>query len=283
MLMKYLYTIFFLFFFSKIVAQNNNMALGGRAVGMGNATVAIRDEWAVSNNIAGIATLEQHSAGISYYIPFGQVAFQTASVAANYVINANSGVGISLTRFGDKTYSEQRISLGYAHKISNVSIGGKINYVQVAVNDGLGITQGKRSTFAFEIGGLMDISEKLSFGLHAYNINQGKLRSDNGTDRLPVILKAGASWKPIKKLFVNIEVEKDVDYKANVKFGIDYEVFKTVWVRTGLNVFPQTNSFGIGFCPKNLKFDYALVLATKLGLTHQFSLIYQFKKKEKQG
>ena len=270
-------------FFSEILAQNINSAIGGRALSIGNTTVAIRDSWSVGNNIAGIAGLKQHSAGLSYHVPFGLTNFQTVGIVGNYVINEKSGLGLSITRFGDKTYNEQRIGLGYAHKLSNVSIGGKINYVQVAINDGsVGLTQGKRSALVFEVGGIMDISEKLSFGLHAYNVSTAKLRSDNGQDRLPIILKAGASWKPIKKLFVNVEVEKDVDFKPNFKFGLDYEVAKMFWVRTGLNTLPQTNSFGIGFSPKNIKFDYALVLATKFGLTHQFSLVYLFKIKEKE-
>ena len=46
-----------------------------------------------------------------------------------------------------------------------------------------------------------------------------------------------------QRAFVNVEVEKDVDFKPNFKFGIDYEVAKTFWVRTGLNTLPQTNSF----------------------------------------
>ncbi len=279
--MKFIYTAVFFLFLGKISAQNINSAIGARALGMGNATVALRDNWAVGNNIAGIAELKEHSAALSYHIPFGLTSFQTVGIVGNYVLNEKSGLGLSITRFGDKTYSEQRFGLGYAHKLSNVSIGGKINYVQVAINDGsVGLTQGSRSALVFEVGGVMDISEKLSFGLHAYNVSTAKLRSDNGEDRLPIILKAGASWKPIKKLFVNVEVEKDVDFKPNFKFGLDYEVAKTVWVRTGLNTLPQTNSFGIGFSPKNLKFDYALVLATKLGLTHQFSLVYLFKRKE---
>lgn len=284
--MKKLSTLFLLIFslfLSKIIAQNMNSAIGGRALGMGNTSVTLRDNWAVGNNIAGIAGLTQHSGGLSYHIPFGLTNFQTVGIVGNYVLNEKSGLGVTITRFGDKTYNEQRFGLGYAHKLSNVSIGAKINYVQVAINDGsVGLTQGKRSALVFEVGGIMNISEKISFGLHAYNVTTSKLRSDNGQDRLPIILKAGASWKPIKKLFVNVEIEKDVDFKPNFKFGLDYEVVKTVWVRTGLNTLPQTNSFGVGFSPKNLKFDYALVLATKLGLTHQFSLVYLFKSKEKE-
>ena len=279
--MKFIYTIFLLIFsvfFGKISAQNINSAIGARALAMGNATVTLRDNWSVGNNIAGIAGQKMHSAALSYHIPFGLTDFQTVGIVGNYVINNKSGLGLSITRFGSSVYSEQRFGLGYAHKLSNVSIGGKINYVQVAINDGsVGLTQGNRSAIVFEVGGIMDISEKLSFGLHAYNVSTTKLRSDNGEDRLPIILKAGASWKPIKKIFVNVEVEKDVDFKPNFKFGLDYEVAKTFWVRTGLNTLPQTNSFGIGFSPKNMKFDYALVLATKLGLTHQFSLVYLFK------
>jgi hypothetical protein len=261
-----------------LFAQNDNTPMGARAVGMGNTAVTNRDAWALFNNLAGLSEMEDLEVHFGYQLRYGITEFNTYALTAVSPLSFGGVAGVSVYRFGDEFYSEQRIGLGYSHKISFTSVGVKLNYVQVAVDDQIGITQGARRAFTFEIGGLATLTDKLSFGMHAYNFNQGRLRSEYIEDRLPVILKAGLAYRPIKTLIINVETEKDIDYPASLKAGLEYEIVKKVFLRTGISTRPFDNHFGIGFFPKKFSFEYALSTNTRLGFSHHLTLGYRFEK-----
>ena len=277
-MIKKLLLLFLCCITSPLFSQNDNSPLGARAVGMGNAAVTNRDAWALFNNVAGLSEIEHLEVQFGYQLRYGITEFNTYALTAVSPLSFGGVAGVSVYRFGDAFYNEQRIGLGYSHKINFTSVGLKVNYVQVAVDDQIGITQGARRAFTFEIGGLAELSKNLSFGLHAYNFNQGRLRSDYIEDRLPVILKAGLAYRPVKTLVLNVETEKDIDYPAIVKVGLEYEIVKKVFVRTGISTRPFDNHFGIGFFPKKFSFEYALSTNTQLGFSHHITLGYRFEK-----
>ncbi|MBY0426054.1 MAG: hypothetical protein K2Q22_10490, partial [Cytophagales bacterium] len=122
--------------------------------------------------------------------------------------------------------------------------------------------------------------EQLFFGAHIYNLNRAKL-ADYQNERIPTIMKAGLSYRPLKRLLVNIEVEKDLVFPVLYKAGIEYGLFDFLYLRTGINVDPLAGYFGAGINHKNFYFDYAFSRHQILGFTHHFSLSYRFKKSNK--
>ncbi|MGD1842778.1 MAG: type IX secretion system membrane protein PorP/SprF [Thermonemataceae bacterium] len=265
-------------------AQTDNPATGAKAVGMGNASATNADAWALYNNVGALGEVEEMNALFAFDLRYGVVEFSTLSFGFVMPMSFGGVAGVSFSRFGDEIYNEQKIGLAYSHRISFMQVGAKVNYTQVAIDDQVGFVQGSRSALTFEVGGLATITPKLDFALHAYNLTQSTLRSETSEgDRLPVILKAGASYKPIEKLWLNAEVEKDIDYPALVKIGVNFEVIEKVSFRAGVNTNPFTNFFGIGFAPKRFSFDYALNTNTELGLSHHASLRYRFKPKKRNG
>jgi hypothetical protein len=94
-------------------------------------------------------------------------------------------------------------------------------------------------------------------------------------------MKAGISYKPFKKLMLNLETEKDIDYPAMVKAGVEYEIVTHLFLRTGITSKPFVNHFGIGFSRKHFHFDYALRTHPVLGFSHHLSLVCSFEKKKK--
>ncbi|OJJ15942.1 hypothetical protein BKI52_36450 [marine bacterium AO1-C] len=248
--------------------------MGARAYGMANASVSIKDHWAIFNNVGGMAGVKQVSGQIAYHNRFGIANFQTFALGVVAPIKVGV-VGLSVSRFGDNLYSEQRLGLGYSHQIKNVSLGAKINYVQVRIQD-----LGSQGTFAFEFGGVARISEEISFGAHIYNFNQGQLNTSFGdAEKVPVIMKAGLSYQPVKALLLNIETEKDIDLPATFKAGVEYELVKNIFLRTGIQTSPFNNFFGIGFTPRWFHLNYALSTNDALGVSHHLSFTYQLGKK----
>lgn len=264
------FIIFLLISFS-LKAQINPEPVGARSWGIGNASVTITDQWSIFNNVAGMTDVEQIAVFAAYENRFGLTEFQTFNLGGVVPLSGKWGtIGVSFSRFGDEIYNEQKIGLGYAHRIANVSLGVKVNYVQASIQE-----LGSGGNIAFEFGGIAEVIPKaLFFGAHIYNFNQSEISAEFENEKIPVVMKAGLSYHPLENLMLNVEIEKDVEQDAIFKAGLEYEIIQNLHLRTGINPRIETSYFGLGFSPRFLEFDYALAWAGDLGLMHHISLSY---------
>lgn len=270
-------TLLLLFYdFHLLFAQAPQPATGGRAAGMANTSLNFTDPWAFFNNIGGISGVKQWSVMTAYHQPMNFAPFQT--FVAGILTPLPYGVaGMGISRFGDELFSHQKISLGYAFETNQVHLGLKINYQQIQIQDLRGVR-----AFSFEFGGIARFIPKLSFGAFVSNFTNNAFRTESGPDEtIPVVLRSGFSYQPIEALLINAEVEKEIDQDIRVKTGLEYRLIKNVFLRTGLQIKPLVNSFGVGFHTKSILLDYALESnSLGTGLAQHLSLTYKFKKKE---
>ncbi len=262
---------------ASLKAQTSNTLLGGRSAGMANIGVVLADEWAIFNNIAGLTQQRQTAVLAAYENRFNFAPFQTFGVGAIVPILENkSAGGFTISRFGDELYNELKISAGAAYQLDMASIGLKINYLQVALQD-----LGSRGSFAFELGGLVTLTEQIRFGAHIYNFNRAKFRSEFAEDELvPVVVKAGLSYAPTEVVLLSLEVEKDIDYPASFKAGVEYQITNGIFGRTGIRTAPFDLHFGGGIRQKKWIFDAAFSTQGALGLSYGLSLAYLIGKEK---
>ncbi len=253
------------------IAGNDNLPVGARSQGMGNAALTVADEWSIYNNVAGLGYLDSLSRiGLYYERRYQLAAFQLMAIGGAIPLKFGT-LGLGLQRFGDNIYNEQKITFGIGHKIRNVSLGVSANYLQFSAQE-----QNTISRLVLEFGGIAEITKTLRFSGSVYNWNQAKL-SDYQKERIPTILKAGLSYRPSKKLMVNGEIEKNVYYKEIFKAGLEYFVIENkLCLRTGISTYPFINGGGIGIRKHNFKLDYAFTWHGALGANNHLSLAYQF-------
>lgn len=208
----------------RLLASGDPFPVGARALGLANASVALADSWSLYNNPGGITSIKHSHINFAYDNRYGMPGMQSIATGLIYPTNYGS-FGVSIHRFGEDLYSEHLLGFAYGHKISRVQLGIKANYVQIHA-DNLG-SVGK---LAFEFGGIAELLPQLSFGAHIYNFNQAKLASYQD-ERIPTVMKAGISYKPFPKLLLAIETEKDVNFKATIKSGLEYEIVKNLQLR----------------------------------------------------
>jgi hypothetical protein len=269
-----------LIFFAQTVhyvqAGNNNYPIGARAWGIGNATVTLRDEWSLFNNIGGAAGIQTITGAVFFENRFGLKSFNTVAAAFVLPTKGNGAAGLSFRRFGDELYNEHLAGLGYSHKINNVTLGLQVNYMQTAVSD-----LGARHAFTINFGGVAEIIPQLVFGAHILNLNQAKM-AEYSDERIPTIVKAGLSYRPLKQLMLNVETEKDIDHKASLKAGVEYKIIEKVSLRTGISTEPYITYFGAGFVHRRLRFDYAVSTHPKLPWSNHLSLSYTLTSRKAQ-
>jgi hypothetical protein len=86
------------------------------------------------------------------------------------------------------------------------------------------------------------------------------------------VLRLGFSFVPTQQILLVSEIEKDLDYQALIKAGLEYQIVPNFYLRTGITSQINMAHFGIGFQTKKLSFDYATSLVQDLGLSHHFSI-----------
>ena len=279
--------LFFLILFwsvsPEILAQNFPFPIGARSWGMGNATVAGSDYMSVSSNIAGLGGLSESIAFSTYDSHFGFDGLSTLGFGAVLPVSKDLTTGFTIQRFGDKLYNELAMGIGAGHRIGRVSLGLKINYLQNAINAPSLIIS--RKALVIEFGGLVQFATNFSFGAHVFNMTQSSYSGDFG-NKVPTVLRAGFLYKPQKNVNLSAEVDKNTDLPLAVKAGLEYQVWKSLYLRTGLSSRPLANHLGAGFKGGKFYADYAVHSHPQLGWSHHFSLGYTLwknKSVEKSG
>jgi len=263
-------TILFCFINFCLTAQSVSTLMGARAQGMAYASSALSDSWGVFNNIAGIATLTQPSVSFTYDLRNALPGADRKAAAIAWPIKTGV-IGGGLFTFGDALYNESIISAGFSNQLGLASLGMKVNYIQYRA-EGFGT----KGVFTLNFGGIAELTPNLSVGAHITNINQPKISSDD--DRLPTILTAGLSFKPTDNVFIATEIEKNIDYKATWRTGLEYLFHNKFSARTGYAIQNNTAYFGMGFKTSRFTIDYAIQYSPQLQFGHQASATYSFNK-----
>ena len=251
---------------------NENYALGGKATGMGNTGLCFSDVWAIRYNQASLADISKITAGISYESRFLTKSLGIQSLA--FALPTNSGTfGLNYTGVGDNLYRETKLGLGYGMKLAKkFNLGIRINYHQIK----LGNNYGTKQNITFEIGLLTKINKNLKLGFHLFNPLNVTL-NDYQQEIIPVIFNLGINYKFSEKINTNIEIEKDIDFKPNIKIGIEYKPVKNMFIRTGIETNPMIPSIGFGIIYKQFNLDISSSFHPILGITPTLGITYKVK------
>jgi hypothetical protein len=220
------------------------------------------------NNVSTSASLKETRVGFTCD---AMPAFPTFNrMAASFLLPTKLGVlSAGAYKFGDDLFSEQIFAVGYANQFGLASLGVKGQWLQVKA-EGFG----QKQVFTFSFGGIATLTPRLKIGAHIYNITQPKIYEK---EKVPTILTLGFAVSTTDKITVYGEVEKNLDYNALIKGGVEYQIHKKVSVRTGVNIDPAAGFFGFGYQQRKMRFDYAYTYNVVLPSRHQVGIQYILK------
>lgn len=255
-------------------AQSSSTLIGARANSLGYASACIADEWSLFNNVAGLSKVDRATPAFTYdaqpsFKPFNRAAVTVA------ILSKLGVAAVGAFRFGDRLYSEQIIAAGFSNTFGLASLGLKVNYIQYNAQG-----FGTKSVFSVSFGGIAKLTEKISLGAHIININQPEISSDDD-EKLPTILVTGIAFKLSSKTLIATEVEKNLNYPAIWKSGVEYQPHKKFILRTGFNINPSAAFAGFGFRLLKFKLDYAYHHSFVMSPRHQTTVGYTFNAQQK--
>ncbi|MBK9732772.1 MAG: hypothetical protein IPO83_16075 [Chitinophagaceae bacterium] len=255
------------------LAGNEPQSIGAKTNAMGGAGITLADPFSIFNNQAAMAFVKDISVGI-----FSERRFMMSELGYNaggVILPTKSGVfGVSVSYSGFDVYNEKKAGLSYARLFSK-KISGSIQFDYL----GTSIAEyGNGSTFTFEAGLLVKITDKFSTGAHVFNpvrVNSGFI-----DEKAPTVLKLGISYEASDKVWLAAEAKKDIDQAVQLCAGLEYRVIDALHLRAGFGTNPALYTFGAGINVAQLKIDMAATYHQVLGVSPQLSISYAFVKKK---
>ena len=268
-----LFSIAVIAFIASSKAGNEPQAIGARSTALGGTGLTLTDPFSMFNNQAAMAFVKDISIGL-----FSERNFMLSELsyhAGGVIIPTKSGVfGLTVTYAGFDVYNEKKAGLSYARLFTERISGGiQFDYLGTSISE-----YGNSSTFTFEAGLLVKITEKFSTGAHVFNpvrVNSGFI-----DDKVPATLKLGVAYEAGNKVSIAAEAKKNIDQPAQFCAGLEYRVVDALHLRAGFETYPALYSFGAGINMQQLKIDFATSYHQVLGVTPQLSISYAFSKKK---
>lgn len=270
---KFVFTlIIWLTLYNNIFAGHENFSIGGRQSGMGFTGAAYSDIWSATHNQAGLALLEKPVIGLFYENRF--TLKELGLKAGAFAFPTKSGTfAIDLMQFGYSKYNESKIGIAYAKSLGKrISIGLQIDYLNTYFSE----EYGNKGTAIGEVGFLTQPIDNLFIGAHIYNISRSKIAAYDD-ERIPTLLTVGLAYRFSEKVLCTVETEKDFDYKAMYKVGMEYQFIENLFIRAGVTSNPNQMCFGLGYVYKRIKADISFSTHQVLGISPHVGFIYSFK------
>jgi hypothetical protein len=209
-----------------------------RSQALAGNTVMNEGVFALFGNSAGLAKAKSIQAIATVESPFLLEELQRGGFGFLLPLE-NSAFSLKASTFGLEDYRETQLSLGYSRLLSsNLSIGAELIYWNNRIPE-----YGNRDLLTFAIGMQANLSPTVQVGAHLYNPIRADI-SDNETTYST--LQVGGSYRPSDRLSIMAEVYKDVDFPAQVRAGIDYEIDPRFAIRLGVGTLSTLYSFGVG-------------------------------------
>jgi tetratricopeptide (TPR) repeat protein len=295
---------FFFFLPSEAESAFTETGLGVRPLGMGGAFVALADDnSAITFNPAGLGQIGRTEFAAAYdklYAGLGDDSLGRGYVSYVYPSRSYGALAVNLAFLHTPLYKETTVTFGYGKPIGPLYLGlntkGLFTYFKENVYTQLDPLFSNDNTssngLALDLGMIYKLTNSLSFGLAAINVNEPNMALDEDEDaEVPLTLQTGLALKlggtasTIDLTYRNKKLNDKRD--INVHLGLEsWLAGRSVALRGGVNfhdmavgasyVFKRGNDMDAQI---DYAFRYPLVLEDAISDTygtHQFSLNVRF-------
>lgn len=275
--MKTLLFLVLCFLFINLHAQTVRQPLMSSYPGSGAYSKNAADAFSFIVNPAALANLKNAGAGVYSERRFLLNAFSKYTAVAGFQTNSGS-FGVQADYFGYSNYNETQIGLGYARSLgSKVDVGAKFNYYNLRIP-----AYTSASTFHFEAGVLLHLSEKLHAGFSVFNPVGGELNK-SANEKIASVYRGGLGYEVSDRFFISAEIIKEENKNAGVNAVLQYELVKQFLLRAGINTVSKQPFAGVGLKFGQFRVDVATAYHPQLGVSPAVMLLFDLKKKDNNG
>lgn len=213
---------------------------GAQSLGMGGSGVGLTGINALLHNQAGLTEVEDWSILLSSERRFNLEELTAVSIGISKNIKSLGSLGLLVSSFGFELFSERKIALAYARKLSrSISLGAQFDWFSTNIEN-----YGARSLFTFEFGMMADVTEDITVSFHLFSPNKLELTPESD---IPSRLRIGLRYDVNDKVMVLAEADKQIDSPLSIHSGIQYQIMPALMLNAGFNTNPGIVSFGLAF------------------------------------
>lgn len=261
-MLKVFILIFVLISFS--CAAFEKKSIGARQValsGAGNASITM--DYAALINPAILAYQNQYQINMFYKNYYGIKDLN------HFAIHANLGfVGIGITNFGNRLYSETEFAFGSAYKISesfSVGLSSIIYFLEIKNYSGA-------TAWGLNTSLIYKISDQILFSSTFSNITEANI--GEAKEAIPTSIVFGISYNLVKSTELFLDVVKndrtDFEYRLAARLNFLKSLFLLTGIREAINSF----SLGMEYFSDNFSVKYALDIHPTLNASHAIGINY---------
>jgi hypothetical protein len=266
---KQLLIIVFTILSSNILfGQNFSFTSGAGSINLADASVNLRNHYAILNNQAASAYIDKTGVAIDYERKF--LSTELNNYALHAAFPTRSGTfGMLLHHFGFDSYRQQKVGFSYGRKLlENLAIGAGFNAYKFSIDD-----YGSNTVFSFDLGLQTVILKEVLVGFNISNPMQSNITA---SDKLASKYRFGLSYLASKKAKIHAEIDKETNFGTNLKVGLEYLIATNFGIHLGTSTQPQRFAFGCNFvAAKNIQIDIAAAYNQTLGFLPALTLVYQ--------
>lgn len=243
--------------------------------GSGAYSQNFSDIFSATTNEASLAQLK--TAGFGVYTERRFLLAELTSCTAVVAFPSSSGVfGFEGDYFGSAAFNESELGFIYARKITaKIDIGTKFNYYSIRIPG-----YGSPYSINFEAGALFHLTDKLHAGIHVYNPAGSELRKTS-KEKLASVYISGVGYEVSEMVFIYGEIVKQQGEAVYVNAGFQYNLQKSLFIRTGISSLANNNYAAIGLQLNFARIDINVNYHPQLGFTPGLLLLFNLKKQSK--
>ena len=249
----------------------DNHRIGARALGLSHAFVSFSDTWSTFHNQAGLAGVSAVSAGFFYESKFNIDELSLA--AGSIVLPVKAGAfGVSFFQFGKGSFKEHKFGLAFSKKLtSSLSAGMQLDYFSQTFPE----NERAKGFATFEGGLIWNPADKLFLGSHVFNPISASIETPSGKQKMPLTFRIGGHYEFDEMVLATVEVEKNSNYPAVLKTGIEFQPAKNLALRLGVAGKSINYTAGIGYKTGKLSSDIGFSYHGNLGVTPSVSVQFE--------
>lgn len=244
-----------------------------RSQSLAGISVCLADSWSAFGNQAGLAQINRPVLGGTFQNRFLIKELSTGS--ALFILPVQSSVfALSFYQFGKTIFRQEKLGIAFARSLSpKLHAGLQFNCYSFFLPE----ANQSKGTYGIEIGFQYQLTKNVLMGIHALNPVKTSIKTVSGEYDYPTRYNLGALIQLSGSFEFMAEAEKQLlTPEISIKTGLEYDLMKTLVLRTGLSGKPYELSAGMGFEVKKLKIDLAVAYNQYLGNSPSASFQYQF-------
>jgi hypothetical protein len=270
--LKHYFFLYCIFSLVVTTAQTVRQPLINSYTGVGAYSKNTGDVFSFLINPASLSNMQNGSAGV-----YSEQRFLISNLnqytAVAGLPTKSGNFGLHADYFGYNNFNETQVGLGYARSLgSKVDVGVKFNYYNLQIP-----AYTSASTFYFEAGVLIHLSEKLHAGLSVFNPVGGVLNK-TADEKIAFVYRGGLGYEASDKFFISAEIVKEENKNVVVNAAFQYQLIKQLFLRAGVNTQNTQPFAGVGIQFNQFRVDVAAAYHPQLGISPAIMLMFDFKK-----